>query len=1075
MRSSRSTFLAGVLRSRFDRAAAARIVLSLDAGATLRDALAQALHDPSLEIVYRLDDPDGWVDADGRGVEEPLATHDRSVTMIERNGRRIAALRHDPTLADDPGTIDLVATAVGLPLENVRLQAEQRSQFKFLATLVNTAPSLFIHLDTEGRIVNQNVAAVQAAGADDEETVRGRFVWDVFVDPEERDDVIGRFRAAAPEHAAAEYESTFVNRRGERRVIFWRSAPLPDDQGRTKGIIAGGIDITARHEDAEARERERAFLNAIANEAPSLLCLIDEQGVLAPMGANKAFERALGVDPHETGGTVLWKDYVAPEEADEVRALIGRVVAGEAVGDHDSTWVTRSGTRFAVSWACIRLPSIDERRLLLVSGVDVSERKQREVQLQRERDITSTLMQAIPSIIVVVDREGMIVDSGVDEARAAVNDAFRETLGWPDDEIVNTSVLDLIDPNDGYFARMAIGSAANGVASAERETHWRTSDGDHVVVAWTATPVADVTLREESLVLLSGIDVTERKRQDEEIRASRSRIIEAADEARRVLERNLHDGAQQRLVALSVSLRLAESKTETDPAGAAAIIKAAREELAAALEELRELARGIHPAVLTDRGLAAAVEALVARTPLPVEVATPPERLPAPIEAAAYYVVAEALTNIVKYAGATAIEVSVEVGEGCVLVDRHRRRMRRRRPRHGNGPAWAARPPGGARRDAFGAQPGRRRNDDHRRDPAHVNSRVRRDNCSTLVGMSAGEGTVAFLLCDIEGSTRLVHEAGTDYATILNGVRRHLREAVSRHDGTVIDAHGDEVFAAFPSLDEAVRSAVDSQRALIDETWPGDHDVRVRMGIHVGEPLVTDEGYTGIDVHRAARIGSAGHGGQILLSSAACAPSGFAVRDLGSHRLAGLPEPEHIHQLLADGLPRDFPPLRNTIALLGNAMTVVIAEDSILLREGVVRLLVESGFDVVGQSDNADDLLRHVAMHKPAVAIVDIRMPPTHTDEGLVAAREIRGRFPETGVLVLSQYVEPGYAVGLLEDGAEGVGYLLKDRVSDLEEFASAVRRVGEGGSALDPGRRQPARRTPPGKRPPRRPHAARA
>jgi DNA-binding NarL/FixJ family response regulator/class 3 adenylate cyclase len=317
--------------------------------------------------------------------------------------------------------------------------------------------------------------------------------------------------------------------------------------------------------------------------------------------------------------------------------------------------------------------------------------------------------------------------------------------------------------------------------------------------------------------------------------------------------------------------------------------------------------------------------------------------------------------------------------------------------------------------------------------------------------VTTGAGTVAFLLGDIEGSTRLVHEAGEDYATILTGVRRVLREGIARHRGTVIDAHGDELFAAFETLDDAVGAAVDSQRALIEQTWPGDHEVRVRMGVHIGEPLVTEDGYTGIDVHRAARIGSAGHGGQILLTSAACAPAGWAVRDLGNHRLAGLPEPEHIHQLLADGLPRDFPPLRNTIALLGNAMTVVIAEDSILLREGVVRLLGESGFDVVAQSDNAIDLLRHVSMHKPTVAIVDIRMPPTHTDEGLVAAREIRECFPGTGVLVLSQYVEPAYAVGLLEEGAEGVGYLLKDRVSDLEEFASAVRRVGEGGSALDP------------------------
>jgi DNA-binding NarL/FixJ family response regulator/class 3 adenylate cyclase len=317
--------------------------------------------------------------------------------------------------------------------------------------------------------------------------------------------------------------------------------------------------------------------------------------------------------------------------------------------------------------------------------------------------------------------------------------------------------------------------------------------------------------------------------------------------------------------------------------------------------------------------------------------------------------------------------------------------------------------------------------------------------------MSTPDANVAFLLSDIEGSTRLVHEIGADYATILADVRRLVRESVTANDGSVIDAHGDEVFAAFDELDAATAAAVAAQRTLIDHAWPCDSAVRVRMGIHVGRPLLTEEGYTGIDVHRAARIGSAGHGGQILLSASACSPTSFTVRDLGSHRLAGLPEPEHIHQLLADGLPRDFPPLRNTIAMLGNAMTVVIAEDSVLLREGVARLLGEAGFEIAAQSANADDLLRHVALHKPDVAIVDIRMPPTHTDEGLVAARSIRERFPDTGVLVLSQYVEPAYAVGLLEDGADGVGYLLKDRISDLEEFASAVRRVGEGGSALDP------------------------
>jgi DNA-binding NarL/FixJ family response regulator len=130
---------------------------------------------------------------------------------------------------------------------------------------------------------------------------------------------------------------------------------------------------------------------------------------------------------------------------------------------------------------------------------------------------------------------------------------------------------------------------------------------------------------------------------------------------------------------------------------------------------------------------------------------------------------------------------------------------------------------------------------------------------------------------------------------------------------------------------------------------------------------------------------------------------------------------------------------------------VIVADDSVLLREGVARLLEEAGFEVVGQAGDGEDLMRKVKAHKPDIAIIDIRMPPTHTDEGLKAARAIREEMPDTGVLVLSQYLEQQYALELLGDDAAGVGYLLKDRVSDLERFADAVRRVAEGGSALDP------------------------
>jgi DNA-binding NarL/FixJ family response regulator len=130
---------------------------------------------------------------------------------------------------------------------------------------------------------------------------------------------------------------------------------------------------------------------------------------------------------------------------------------------------------------------------------------------------------------------------------------------------------------------------------------------------------------------------------------------------------------------------------------------------------------------------------------------------------------------------------------------------------------------------------------------------------------------------------------------------------------------------------------------------------------------------------------------------------------------------------------------------------VVVAEDSVLLREGIVRLLSEQDFEVVAQAGDAEDLMRKVGAHKPDVAVVDIRMPPTNTDDGLRAALEIRAKHPQTSVLVLSAYVEETYALELISEPAGGLGYLLKDRVADVDAFIDAVRRVGGGGSALDP------------------------
>jgi DNA-binding NarL/FixJ family response regulator/class 3 adenylate cyclase len=310
-------------------------------------------------------------------------------------------------------------------------------------------------------------------------------------------------------------------------------------------------------------------------------------------------------------------------------------------------------------------------------------------------------------------------------------------------------------------------------------------------------------------------------------------------------------------------------------------------------------------------------------------------------------------------------------------------------------------------------------------------------------------GTVTFFFADVEGSTRLAHDLGDDWRPVLADVRRLLREAVGGAGGQEVDSRGDELFAVFAEAGAAATAACDAERRLTGHNWPA--PVRVRIGLHTGEASVTDDGYVGVEVHRAFRIANAGHGGQILTSeatAAALAPD-RTLRDLGLWLLPDLPEPERVFQLEEPGLGGDFPPLRARPG--ATPVRVVLADDSVLLREGIARLLADGGFEIVAQSGNAEDLLRHVAMHKPDVAVVDIRMPPTQTDEGLRAAKEIREQHAGVGVLVLSQFVEPAYAMDLLSESAEGVGYLLKDRVADIEEFAAAVRRVAEGGSALDP------------------------
>jgi class 3 adenylate cyclase len=310
--------------------------------------------------------------------------------------------------------------------------------------------------------------------------------------------------------------------------------------------------------------------------------------------------------------------------------------------------------------------------------------------------------------------------------------------------------------------------------------------------------------------------------------------------------------------------------------------------------------------------------------------------------------------------------------------------------------------------------------------------------------MAGRTRTVTVLFTDIVGSTELLAHLGPSEAERLR--TRHfaaIRGALAVHRGEEVKTLGDGFMAIFDSVSDGLGCAVTMQRAVARENRGGGRPaVVMRVGVSAGEVTQERDDYFGMPVIEASRLCAAAGAGQILASGIVTLLVGAGgvhrFEPVGEMVLKGVPDPVSVSAVDWDA-EEDF------------SLRVALAEDSVLLREGVAHVLEAEGMEVVLQADDPETLLERLAAARPHVAVLDVRMPPTHTTEGLDAAQRIRAEHPDVGVLLLSAELQTTAARRLLDGGTEGVGYLLKDRLGDVGELTRAIRTIASGGSAIDP------------------------
>jgi PAS domain S-box-containing protein len=580
----------------------------------------------------------------------------------------------------------------------VTQQRQIETQNEFLEAMGDATTGLLCSLHLDGRIGDDNVnLPLRELTGYAQYELDGRYFWAAFVAPADRAAAEQVIKDVVAGGNPGEQQSRWLTKDGREVIVAWTCRPMPKVTGEDPKLLVSGSDVTDRVRHEEQIQRERDYFGALFDATPSFICVVDHEGSMTSHSLNRSMIDLTGYSDEDVAGKPFAELFSAPEDAGRVQGTIAAAAGGGAPGEQETYWVTRSGRRVLVAWTCTPLPEREEARRLVISGTDVTERRLREEEQaalrrvavavaseRRPEDIFQTVTEEVGRLLgadgasmlryVPDANEGLILGywrRGDPVQDDTVIGRLVTFTGGPAEIVRETGrsaryELDRTLPPGWQERLLAEGTASVvtapvmvsgrvwGAVSATRNERAFPPDAEQRVAQFTslvATALANAAAREELL-------------------ASRARIVEAGDAERRRLERNLHDGAQQRLVSLSLALRLAQARLRTDVDAAHEILSGASAELALALEELRELARGIHPAVLTDRGLGPALESLADRTPLPVTLEqVPQERLPAPVEAAAFYVVSEALANVTKYADASEVNVRIATEDGLAIVE----------------------------------------------------------------------------------------------------------------------------------------------------------------------------------------------------------------------------------------------------------------------------------------------------------------------------------------------------------------------------------------------------------------------